>query len=258
MKRIYSLLLAFVLIFNLQTLFAQELKRSPKAHSHNDYEQKRPFDLAIENTFGSIEADVWLKDNTLCVAHDAKDIQLDRTLENLYFNKLNTLLQNNKGRPYKDQRELQLLIDIKSDAKSTLEELIGLLNAYPSIKKSKYIKIVISGNRPVPAEYTQYPSFIFFDGRPNESYDKKSLKKLGLISDNYMKYSKWFGNGSISEKDKSTLKAVIQKSHDLKKPFRFWATPDNENSWNLFMELGVDYINTDKVAELGAFLLNKN
>jgi len=258
MKRIYSLLVAFILILNLQIGFAQDSKRITKAHSHNDYEQKRPFDLAIENTFGSIEADVWLKDNTLCVAHDAKDIRVDRTLENLYLNKLNTILQNNNRRPYKDESELQLLMDIKSDAKSTLEALIVLLKKYPNIKKSKYISIVISGNRPVPAEYTQYPSFISFDGRPNESYDKKSLKKVGLISDSYLKYSKWMGKGSMPEKDKSNLKAVIENAHTLKKPFRFWATPDNENSWNLLMELGVDYINTDKVDALAKFLSEKN
>lgn len=258
MKRVYSLLLAFSLMVNLQTACAQEFNRIPQAHSHNDYEQQRPFDIAYENAFGSIEADVWLKDNTLCVAHDAKDIRLDRTLENLYLNKLNTLLQQNKGRPYKDQRKLQLLIDIKSDAKSTLEALTSLLNKYPNLKKSKYISIVISGNRPAPTEYAHYPSFISFDGRPNESYDKKSLKKVGLISDSYLKYSKWMGNGSMPEKDKSNLKAVIEKAHTLKKPFRFWATPDNENSWNLFMELGVDYINTDKVDALAKFLSEKN
>lgn len=228
-----------------------------KAHSHNDYEQKRPFELAYENGFASIEADVWLKENILCVAHDAKDINTDKTLENLYFQKINDILQKNKGVPYKDQTELQLLIDIKSEYKSTLNALVALLSKYPLIRNSKKIKIVVSGNRPTPTEYASYPSYLYFDGRPNEEYDKKSLKKVGLISDSYLKYSKWMGNGSMPEKDKSDLRAVIEKTHALKKPFRFWATPDNENSWNTFMELGVDYINTDKVEGLARFLSTK-
>lgn len=249
----------FVLFALLLVSYSPIVAQPPiiKAHSHNDYENKQPFDLAYSHQFGSIEADVWLKEDLLCVAHDAKDIHPDKTLEKLYLSKLNHHLQENKGRPYKNERELQLLIDIKSDAKSTLNALIDLLKKYPKIIHSKKIKIVISGNRPNPNEYLQYPSFIYFDGRPNESYDKKSLKKVGLISDNYMKYSKWVGNGPIPEKDKSALQNAIEQAHNLKKPFRFWATPDNENSWSTFMELEVDYINTDRITELSSFLLTK-
>ena len=252
MKKI--LLLAFILHTAIVS-DAQEWKGPVYAHSHNDYEQQRPFALAFENGFGSIEADIWLKEGFLVVAHDAKDIDLNKTLSALYLDPLAKKITENKGSVYADgKKELQLLIDIKSDAIATLNTLIAELKKYPSLIHHKKIKFVISGNRPQPNDYVNYPSFIYFDGRPAESYDKKALKKVGLISDNYYKFAQWNGKGEIAANQRAALVSVIEKSHAMGKPFRFWATPDTETSWKLFMELGVDYINTDKVEGLAEFL----
>ena len=43
---------------------------------------------------------------------------------------------------------------------------------------------------------------------------------------------------------------VVDSVHNAGKPIRFWAAPDNEQSWNLQMHLGVDLIGTDKIKEL--------
>lgn len=224
-------------------------------HSHNDYEQQRPFDLAYEHGFGSIEADVWLKDGKLCVAHDAKDINSNKTLASLYLEPLERKLKENKGNIYADKKKsLQLLIDIKSDALTTMEAIVKALEAYPSLIKNKKLRFVISGNRPKPEAYSNYPDFIYFDGRPTEEYDKEALKKVGLISENYFKYARWNGQGQISANERAALLSAVQQAHEKGKPFRFWATPDTEASWKLFMELGVDYINTDKVEALSKFL----
>jgi alkaline phosphatase len=235
------------------------MPKTPSSHSHNDYEQQRPFALAYENRFGSIEADIWLKDGLLVVAHDAKDIDPNKTLSVLYLDPLAKKIAENKGDVYPDgKKELQLLIDIKSDAIATLNTLITELKKYPSLIHHKKLRFIISGNRPQPTEYGAYPSFIYFDGRPAEQYDKKALKKVGLISDNYYKFAQWNGKGEIAANQRAALISVIEKSHAMGKPFRFWATPDTEASWKLFMELGVDYINTDKVEGLAEFLGIRN
>jgi alkaline phosphatase len=229
--------------------------RKVNAHSHNDYEQQRPFALAYENRFGSIEADIWLKDGLLVVAHDAKDIDPNKTLSVLYLDPLVKRIEENRGHVYPDKKkELQLLIDIKSDAIATLNTLILELKKYPSLIHNKNLRFVISGNRPQPSDYANYPSFIYFDGRPAEQYDKKALKKVGLISENYYKFAMWNGKGEIADNQRAALLSVINKAHEMGKPFRFWATPDTEASWKIFMELGVDYINTDKVEALADFL----
>ena len=45
----------------------------PAAHAHNDYEHDRPLLDALEHGFTSVEADVWLVDGELRVAHDRED-----------------------------------------------------------------------------------------------------------------------------------------------------------------------------------------
>ena len=252
MARLLMIVLSFLPVLALQAQVKQDVSN---AHSHNDYEQKRPFELAYENGFGSVEADVWLKDGKLCIAHDAKDIDSKKTIGTLYLEPLVNKVKANKGHIYADRKKkLQLLIDIKSEAKSTLDALVTELENYPELIRNKNLKFVISGNRPRPVDYVNYPDFIFFDGRPNEEYDKEALKKVGLISESYYKFARWNGMGEIAANERAALLSAVQKAHEKGKPFRFWATPDTESSWKLFMELGVDYINTDKVEGLAAFM----
>jgi alkaline phosphatase len=252
MSKLLMIVLSFLLVLSIPAQVKQDVSN---AHSHNDYEQKRPFDLAYENGFGSIEADVWLKDGRLCVAHDAKDINSSKTLSSLYLDPLVNKLKENKGRVYRNKKKsLQLLIDIKSDALTTMDAIVKELERYPSLIKNKNLRFVISGNRPKPEAYKNYPDFIYFDGRTSEEYDKEALKKVGLISESYYKFARWNGVGEISANERAALLSAVQKSHEKGKPFRFWATPDTEASWRLFMELGVDYINTDKVEALARFL----
>lgn len=246
-------LLVLVCCFSLLSAAAQKKYTSANAHSHNDYEQASPFSLAYTHRFGSIEADIWLKEGKIYVAHDAKDIQPARTLAALYLEPIQQILQKQKN-IYLDQQKMFLLIDIKTEALSTLDALIQELEQYPSIIQQKQIIIAISGNRPKPEQYNDYPGFIQFDGRPTETYDKQSLKKVALISEAFYKFSLWKGEGSIKEEEKKKMQAAVDKSHQLKKPFRFWATPDTKEVWKTLMDIEADFINTDHIESLSHFL----
>ena len=54
--------------------------RMPLIHSHNDYAQERPFWGAYEAGADSIEADVYLVDGDLLVAHTRKELKKENTL----------------------------------------------------------------------------------------------------------------------------------------------------------------------------------
>jgi alkaline phosphatase len=149
---------------------------------------------------------------------------------------------------------MYLLIDIKTEAIATLDALIQLLQSYPSIIQHKNIIIAISGNRPQPIQYVNYPRFIHFDGRPTEVYSKQSLKKVALISEAFYKFSLWKGEGEIKETEKKKMEDAVNKAHQLKKPFRFWATPDTKETWNTLMDIKADFINTDHIDALADFL----
>ncbi len=225
------------------------------AHSHNDYEQNEPFWKAYRKGFGSIEADVFLVNNDLLVAHEAKHVLPSRTLRTLYLDPIRQNILKNKGHIYPDKKKkLILLIDCKTDGVAAIRELIRELEAYPEIRKSKTVTIAISGNRPDKELYYQYPEYIQFDGNVSDSYSERNLKKLALLSASFRNYSNWNGIGKIDSATQQRLLSEIERVHKLKKPIRFWATPDTPEAWKFLMESGVDLINTDKIEELASFL----
>jgi alkaline phosphatase len=250
-----KLLLLFFLINAIQG-FAQTIKYSvANAHSHNDYEQQHPFWLAYTSGFGSIEADIFLHDDKLIVAHNEKELQHNQSLDSLYLKPLESVIKKNNGFPYADKnKQLQLLIDVKTDSIKTLDKLIEVLRKFPAIIQCSKIKIAVSGNRPSPEKFISYPSYIYFDGVLNKNYSANALSKIIMLSDNFKSYSLWNGKDSLAEKDWQTLHNAVEKAHRLKKKVRFWNAPDNRNAWETFIQLQVDYINTDNIAKLAAFL----
>ncbi|OYY13818.1 MAG: hypothetical protein B7Y69_12385, partial [Sphingobacteriia bacterium 35-40-8] len=81
MKKVLALL---TVIFSFSCLMAQPYTTA-NAHSHNDYEQNKPFTLAFNELFGSIEADIFLSNGAILVGHNLKDLNPNRSLENLYL-----------------------------------------------------------------------------------------------------------------------------------------------------------------------------
>lgn len=246
------------LILSIQFIAAQGVKSysTAQAHSHNDYERSHPFEDAYQQQFGSVEADVFLVNDTLFVAHNLKDIRPNRTFTALYLLPILQKTELNGGRIYtQDNVPLQLLIDLKTEGEPTLAALIKVLEPHKDIlAPAGSVKVVVSGNVPDASLFEQYPSFIYFDGRPEKVYTPAQLAHIGLISQAFQQYSKWNGEGPILERDRKKIQKMISDVHDLGKKVRIWATPDNINSWKTMMALGVDYLNTDKVRELGDYL----
>ncbi|QRQ99872.1 alkaline phosphatase [Dyadobacter sandarakinus] len=253
MKKLLLLLLCASLSASAQSSLPYTTAR---AHSHNDYEQPVPFYTAYYQHFGSVEADVFAQDDSLYVSHETAGISDARTLSRLYLDPLAGLIRKNKGALYTgDKQELQLLIDLKTSAASTMPILVRELRRYEDILAPKGpVRIVLSGNTPSPAEFDNFPAYIFYDGRPEVAYTPAQLAHVGLISQAFSKYTRWNGKGVLTAPDKAAITGVITRVHALGKPVRFWATPDHVNAWKMLMNLGIDYINTDHVEELGAYL----
>jgi len=228
------------------------------AHSHNDYEQDTPFYKAYNAAFGSIEADIFLIKGRLIVAHDTNEVKKNRSLEDYYLKPLLAFVDKNKGAPFAEAgKKLQMLIDVKTDPLNTLDSLITLLKRYRLLSNNKAIQWVVTGNRPPGSTFTSYPSFIWFDALAFEDYQAAALRKIVMASDDFKNYSEWNGEGKLPGADFKKLTATVKKWHALHKHVRFWDAPDNANAWLQFMDLGVDYINTDHIAALATFLQRK-
>jgi alkaline phosphatase len=223
-------------------------------HAHNDYVQDVPFLLAYARGAGSIEADVFLVNNKLYVAHTDKEITDDRTLEGLYLKPLAEKIRSLNGAAYKNSLPLMLFIDQKTEGLPTLQALVKLLSEYPSITQAKNLTITISGNQPAPDTWKQFPSYIHFDGRPYVTYTKEQLERIALISDDFSHYSVWNGKGGFVQAELQKVKAVVEQIHALGKKFRFWGVPDAVTAWITFRKLGIDYIGTDNVVAITDFI----
>src|SRR5690606_4757111 len=165
-----------------------------------------------------------------------------RTIENLYLEPIQKILALKLG----EQKAIQILIDIKSEAEPTLQRLVAMLEQYPDITLNKDITLVISGNRPPVETYPNYPQYIKFDYQSLENIDNEKVwDKVALISLNFKKISPWNGLGRLTADDLDKVKTTIDKAHSYGKPFRFWATPDTKTAWRALVDLGVDFINTD-------------
>lgn len=246
MKPLYLIIFLFFVSYNS---FSQNTSTA-NAHSHNDYAQQKPFHLAYNEGFGSIEADIHLVGDQLLVGHDTKDLIKEKTLESLYLQPLKAYNQPN--------RKLQILIDIKTDAIKTIDQLVKTLLNYPTIINNKYIKIVLSGNAPSPEKFDKYPDFIWFDGRLNLNYTANQLSRVAIISEDYYKVIDFKPKWPLDSLTISKVKQFIDKVHALGKPVRLWASPDNPAAWEVFITSGVDYINTDKINELADYLIKRN
>jgi alkaline phosphatase len=167
------------------------------------------------------------------------------------------MIIKNNGHVYEDSlRDLLLLIDLKTAAQPTLAALVDQLKQYEKLTGCSTLRIVISGNRPASSQWHSYPPWIYFDGRPYETYSDTALARVALISDDFTKYSRWNGTGPIFKADRQKIKAAVKIAHKLRKPIRFWASPDTDATWQLLMNLKADYLNTDKIGEISNFLPN--
>lgn len=239
---------AFTLLFTVFIFLNLLAQNAISGHSHNDYEQKYPLKTAFDARMGSIEADVYLVNNNLYVSHEAKDINPSKSLDKLYLKPLAKAIRQKKAYP------MILLIDIKSQADSTLDEIVKQIAHYSAfIKPNCLVQFVISGNRPQPEKWSSYSHFIQFDGRPSENYTPEQWTHIGMVSQSFGKNAK-LGQNDIPQETFDKMKTVVDAVHAHNKKVRFWATPDSKAVWETLAKMGVDFINTDTPTALRAFL----
>ncbi|MFF3486542.1 phosphatidylinositol-specific phospholipase C/glycerophosphodiester phosphodiesterase family protein [Streptomyces sp. NPDC002701] len=242
-----------------------------RAHAHNDYLHPRPLLDALDHRFGSVEADIFLVDGQLLVAHDPVELDPARTLESLYLDPLAARVKANRGSVYRGHhRPVQLLIDLKTEGSSTYLELDRRLRRYGHLFTTYTrgrvvpgaVTAVISGDRAarVPME-AQTVRRAFYDGRLLDllAPTPAPASFIPLISDNWTLNFTWRGVGAFPEAERQKLRGIISKAHSRGQRVRFWATPDlagpaRDALWGELLAADVDHINTDDLAGLEAFL----
>lgn len=232
------------------------------AHAHNDYEHARPLLDALDHGFCGVEADIYLVEGKLLVAHDRDKVKPERTLQALYLDPLSERVKKNGGRVFTNGPEFSLLIDLKSDWKTTYPVLRTVLTNYAGMlttfrdgaKQTKAITIVISGDRAkemFAGETTRYSGY---DGLLTDLDLTEPAALIPWISADWKKDFTWRGDGAMPEAEQKKLREIVAKAHAQGRRVRFWGAPDNEKFWRAMRAADVDLINTDDLAGVEKFL----
>ncbi|WP_432053793.1 phosphatidylinositol-specific phospholipase C/glycerophosphodiester phosphodiesterase family protein [Streptomyces sp. bgisy022] len=240
-----------------------------RAHAHNDYEHPRPLFDALDHRFGSVEADVFLVDGRLLVAHDPEDLDPSRTLESLYLEPLAARVRAQGGSVHRGHhRPFQLLIDLKTEGASTYHALHRRLRRHRHLFTTFAhgrvlpgpVTAVVSGDRgarePLAAQRVRHA---FYDGRLSDLDGRAPASFIPLISDNWNLHFTWQGTGPFPAAERRRLRAIVHAAHTRGRRVRFWATPDQPGPardalWRALADAGVDHLNTDDLAGLRSFL----
>ncbi|WP_199551001.1 phosphatidylinositol-specific phospholipase C/glycerophosphodiester phosphodiesterase family protein [Streptomyces sp. N35] len=246
-------------------------RRKPlrRAHAHNDYLHTRPLLDALDHRFTSVEADIFLVDGELLVAHDPVDLDPSRTLESLYLKPLAERVRRNHGSVYRGHRRpVQLLIDIKADGVAAYAELHRQLHRHRRLfttyaqgkVRPGAVTAVISGDRsaraPMEAQKVRYA---FYDGRMTDLAGPAPASLIPLISDNWNNHFTWSGAGPMPAAERAKLHQIVGTAHSRGQRVRFWATPDLPGAergaiWLELIAADADHLNTDDLVALEAFL----
>lgn len=240
-----------------------------RAHAHNDYLHERPLHDALSHGFTSVEADVFLVNGELLVAHEPADLDPTRTLRSLYLDPLLARVKANHGSVYRGyRRPVQLLVDIKTDGAAAYLELDRQLRHYRRMLSTcayGHVRLgavtpVISGDRAarVPME-AQRVRYAFYDGRLEDLGTTAPASFVPLISSNWTQSFSWLGTGPFPAAERQKLHSIVADAHDHGQRVRFWATPDvagpdRDAVWTELLAARVDHINTDDLAALERFL----
>jgi hypothetical protein len=253
-------LLAFVLTFSTLSFGANPTPLI-HTHAHNDYEHNRPLFDALDHGFCSVEADIFLVEGKLLVAHNASQVKPDCTLESLYLDPLRERIKKNGGRVYPNGPEITLLIDIKTNWRILYPVLREVLKQYDDIlstfhgdqKQTNAITAILSGDRSVEMFKGEAVRYAAYDGQLSDLDSSDSANLVPWISGNWGSSFRWAGKGEINAEDKTKLSEMVDKAHAKGRQLRFWGAPDQPVFWRAMLDADVDLINSDDLEGVQKF-----
>ncbi len=102
------------------------------AYAHNDYENHHPLQDALDQGYRGVEADFYLVDGELRVAHDRDRTRPGRTLESLYLDPLRAIVARD-GSVLPDGSIFLLNIEAKEEGRASYDAMCRALARYPDL-----------------------------------------------------------------------------------------------------------------------------
>jgi hypothetical protein len=255
----------FVFLLCVGAVFSVTAQPVPltRVHAHNDYEHKRPLLDALDHGFCSIEADIYLVDGQLLVAHERSQVRPERTLQALYLDPLRERVKKNGGRVYPGGPEVTLLIDLKTDWRQLYPALRSVLKDYrdvlvtfhDGIRETNAILAIVTGDRAKTMFEGETIRYAALDGELADLDSDTKADLIPWISGNWYRTFMWRGKGQMDPEERAKLNRIVARAHQQGRKVRFWGSPDQPVFWQELLDDHVDLINTDDLAGAEKFLL---
>ncbi|RMD43676.1 hypothetical protein DV735_g1486, partial [Chaetothyriales sp. CBS 134920] len=254
-------------------------------HSHNDYWRDVPFYTALSAGAISVEADVWLVNETLFVGHEQSALTAERTFSSLYIAPiLDTLERQNPTTPFisgsstkngvfdtSSGQTLYLFVDIKTDGETAwpyvVEQLqplrdAGYLTTFNgSAVTTGPVTVVGTGNTPLDQIKGVSPRDYFFDANLaflNTTQADIDSTISPIASTQFSKYIGAINGTTFSDEQLTTLREYLTLAASRGIGGRFWDTPawpiTKRNAvWSTLLEEGVALLNADNLYDIAGF-----
>jgi len=237
----------------------------PRGHAHNDYLHPRPLFDALDNGFCSVEADVFLVNGDLLVAHFFWQLRPGRTLESLYLDPLRERARQFNGKIFPDADAFYLWIELKTDAQKTYATLQKILEQYSDIL-TRYenntvipgaVTVVLTGNANLALIRNERVRYAGVDGRLGALRSNESADLIPTVSLDWVREFPQF-RGELSPEQRTKLVGQVQQAHERGRKLRYWNAPDHEAFWSILYDADVDFINTNRLRPLRMFLTERS
>jgi hypothetical protein len=255
-------------------------------HAHNDYVHTRPLLDALDNDMCSVEADVWLTNGELLVAHSQAETVAGKTLRSLYLDPLRDRASMHGGKILDDRDDFMLLIDVKSEAETTWAEIASELATYPDLltvwadgrETRGAVTVVISGNAARTTIINTTMRYAALDGAIGTDLSGAGVSaRAPLVSGCWFAFEcsnglnlSWDGTGTIPAADATQLQADASAAHANGQHFRTWglsgandipvnnlSAADTPAVWSAQIAAGVDRINVDDLPGFKQFIASQ-
>ena len=236
-----------------------------RGHAHNDYAHPRPLFDALDSGFCSVEADIFLVNGDLLVAHFRFWVRSERTLESLYLEPLRERARRFEGKIFPDAETFYLWIELKTDAQSTYIVLRKVLEKYSDIL-TRYenntvipgaVTVILTGNANLNLIRDEPVRYAAIDGSLGALDSGVSAGMIPTVSLDWGREFSRF-TGELSPVQRQKLAEQVRKAHERGRKLRYWNAPDHEAFWSVLYDAGVDLINTDRLQRLQKFLIERS
>lgn len=236
------------------------------AYAHNDYQNRHPLQDALRLGYSGVEADYFLVDGELLVAHERDETRADRTLRSMYLEPLRQLVADS-GWVCSDGQSFILNIEAKESGRESFNALHEMLLEYQDMlthvdqgqEIPGPVQVILVGWFPPLEELAAMPvRCVAVQAYYRElplGHAQIPSHLLRLLSVQYQRHFAWRGIGPVPREFEAHL-AELTAARDAVpgRMLRVFKVPRHSAVYDALQKGGVDFIGTKKLSSSARLL----